>query len=292
MIENSWQEIRPSRFKVAQVYTKRMALRNFNSEPYLSGDLFADHSDYNYHPISFRYNRSWYKSLKNAKVIFCPSSDLYQFLEEFHSKISAKVIIAGNGDHEFHEPPRLVPKSLKHIFLQNSFISDNSRFSTLPIGIENIRYGVNGLPRNLNSGNQLKNGKILFGPFGLTHQERVRALKNIEKSSLPIDIISGRVDPKPFAELMSQYSFVAAVRGNGVDTHRLWESLYRGCTPLIKKDLWAESLFGYKLPIEIVEDWDEASLSQALERAPKNFDPTKIPSLWWPYWKASINAYT
>jgi hypothetical protein len=90
---------------------------------------------------------------------------------------------------------------------------------------------------------------------------------------------------------MSEYSYVAAVRGNGVDTHRLWESLYRGSIPVIKRDLWANSLIQYNLPISLVDDWDEINLSSIISQAPIDFDPQSTPALWWPYWKALINAY-
>ncbi len=284
--------MRPSRLKVLGVYSKRVVFRSFNSKPFLSGDLFADNADYVHMPLRFRYNRSWYKSLKSARVIFCPSENLQEFFHDFGQVITAKVIISGNGDHEFHEPLSDLPQSVRHLFLQNSFISDNHLFSTLPIGIENLRFGVNGLPWLMNPGQAApRMEKILMGPFGLTHPERFSAFELFSSENSIVDLFSERTSPKDFAQTMRRYKFVAAIRGNGVDTHRLWESLYRGCFPVLTADAWSESLRKYNLPLEIVPEWSLESLERILLSARTQFTPSKVESLWWPYWRKLINGY-
>jgi len=285
-------EIQPSRLKVLGVYSKRLLFRSLNSKPYLSGDLFVDNADYVHMPLSFRYNRSWYKDLKSAKVIFCPSQNLQEFLQDFGKVLSAKVVISGNGDHEFHAPPSDIPASVKHLFLQNSFVSDDHLISTLPIGIENFRYGVNGLPWLMNPGREsARLNKILMGPFGLTHPDRIFAFQTFATENKVVDLVSARTSPKSFAEIMRGYKFVAAVRGNGVDTHRLWESLYRGSTPIVKTDAWSQSLIKYEFPIQFVQDWTVDELEKLLSLHLSQFAPWKIQSLWWPYWKRLINSY-
>jgi hypothetical protein len=292
MTVHPWMEKRPSRLKVLGVYSKRAVFRSLNSKPYLSGDLFADNADYVHMPLRFRYNRSWYKDLKSALVIFCPSGNLQEFLQVFGKDISAKVIISGNGDHEFHEPPVDVPSSVKHLFLQNSFVSDNRFISTLPIGIENFRYGVNGLPWLMGPGeNTVKVKKILMGPFGLTHPDRISAFELFSPENSVVDLISDRTTPKAFAQTMRSYKFVAAIRGNGVDTHRLWESLYRGVFPILKADQWSQSLEKYELPLQIIQDWTFEEMEKILATRLTQFAPSKIKSLWWPYWRRLINSY-
>jgi hypothetical protein len=273
------------------VYSKRLAFRNFNSAPFLSGDLFADKADYVHNPTKFRYNRSWFRELKDAQVVFCPSSDLQNFFLEFGKSIQAKVILCGNGDFDFISVPTNVPNTVKHLFLQNSFISDGRRISTLPIGIENIRYGVNGFPSDMMPRKGLsRNNKVLVGPFGLTHSDRLQAFNNFKVENEDVDLITERLSPKDFSNLMQKYRFVAAVRGNGVDTHRLWESLYRGVVPILKDDAWSRSLASYDLPISYVTNWDLLSLHNLLSETPISFDSKNLPALWWPYWKQKINA--
>lgn len=289
--DHPWSEKRPSRIKVLGVYSKRALLRSFNSKPYLSGDLFADYADYVHLPVSYRYNRSWWNSLKQAQVIFCPSDHLQDFLSNFSSDINARVIISGNGDHDFKSIPEDIPKSIQKLYLQNSFISDGHRIETLPIGIENLRYGVNGLPHNLkfNPRSQRQN-KVLMGPFGLTHPDRIQAFDEFQHLNQSVDLIQDRIMPGDYAKLMSQYKFVASVRGNGVDTHRLWEALYRGCVPLLIEDSWSRSLAQIKIPHRLVNEWSLEEVQETLQYPDQAFNPKSIPSLWWPYWKEKIES--
>ena len=290
MTVHPWRERRPSRLKVLGVYSKRAVLRNFNSRPFLSGDLFCDNADYVFRPTEMRLNRSWYKSLKNAKVIFCKGSDLDDFLSEYSDVITAKVILAGNSDRDFYEEPKVIPKSVKHLFLQNSFISDGKKFSTLPIGIENIRYGVNGLPWHMESDSKVERiNRILMGPFGLTHPDRLSAFEYFTANCDSVDLLMNRLTPTDFAAIMRSYRFIAAIRGNGVDTHRLWESLYRGCIPILKDDAWSRSLSSLNLPIQYVSEWDNEYLNPLISSKETPFNPRDLQALWWPFWKRVIN---
>lgn len=53
------------------------------------------------------------------------------------------------------------------------------------------------------------------------------------------------------------HSFTLCPRGNGVDTHRLWETLYMGSIPIVREDIthrdWTD------LPILFVKDWAEVT---------------------------------
>ena len=292
MNSHPWMESRPSRLKVSGVYTKRAIFRSLNSKPFITGDLFADNADYVHMPLPFRYNRSWYKDLKSARVIFCPSENLQEFLRVFGKEVTAKVIISGNGDHEFHTPPSDIPRSVRHLFLQNSFVSDNQLISTLPIGIENLRYGVNGLPWLMHpSPDKPRINKVLMGPFGLTHSDRISAFELFSTKNEVVDLVLERTSPRSFAQTMRDYKYVAAIRGNGVDTHRLWESLYRGSFPILKADEWSQSLTKYELPIQLVQDWSMEDLERILLKPLTQLAPVEIKSLWWPYWQRLINSY-
>lgn len=59
-----------------------------------------------------------------------------------------------------------------------------------------------------------------------------------------------------FLREISQSKFVICPRGNGVDTHRLWESLYLGSIPIVKYEKTYHDNF-LDLPILFIEDWDQ-----------------------------------
>ena len=58
-------------------------------------------------------------------------------------------------------------------------------------------------------------------------------------------------------EELSSCRFVAAPRGNGLDTHRLWEALYVGSYPIVKTSS-LDSLYA-DLPVVIIRDWSEVT---------------------------------
>lgn len=286
--------VRPSRYKVSKIYLSRAINWRKNNSPFLSGDSFADLCDYVAYPPRFRNIGQNFEDLKKAKVIFCPSDRLEEFLSDFKGSINAKVILAGNSDHEFHYRPEFIPRSVKALYLQNSFISDNTHIFTLPIGIENRRLGENGKPRNFQGPDLIgkKINKVLFGPFSNTHPDRLTVQMIFDWSSEWHEYLNHRLPPKNFARLIKNYSYVASVRGNGVDTHRLWESLYHGTVPIIRKDAWSRSLSDLKLPLKFIDTWTMENIKMLLEdQTAQNFVPTKYPALWMDYWKAKFDSH-
>ena len=262
-----------------------------NSRPYLTIDSFADFCEVNVTPTKYRDKKPSLKEISNAKSIFCRSDKLQDFLDTHQNIVSASIIVSGNTDFEFHEKLRNIPASVKRLYLQNCFICDDSLYQTIPIGIENFRLGVNGNPRYLKKktfyGN--RKNKVLLGPFSLTHIDRSIVYNSIQTSEY-IDVVKKRIAPKKLSNVFQNYKFIAAVRGNGVDTHRIWEALYRGCIPIVQKSDWSSFLTELALPIEFVSNWTTIELKKCIDTSIINeFDPSNIASLWMPYWESRMN---
>jgi len=281
---------RPSRFYVAQVYFKRAIRWRRNSHPFISGDAFADLADYVYKPPRWRnYNKNL--SISDAEVIFCRSHELQEMLDTYSEILTAKVLIASNSDFEFRELPRNIPTSVKALFLQNSFISDNIFVFTIPIGVENFRLGVNGNPRYIRFRPQIEERptRVLFGPLGLTHPLRKEVIETFGSLHPDWDLLNTRISPQEYDLYANKYAYISAVRGNGVDTHRLWESLYRGLTPIVAADDWWDSLSGLFPQVISVAEWQPHEIKNVvLSRGKQNFNPKEIVALWMPYWEKRI----
>jgi hypothetical protein len=68
-----------------------------------------------------------------------------------------------------------------------------------------------------------------------------------------------------------------------MDTHRFWEALTRHSLPVVKDSAWARTLEKY-VPLIILPDWDEESVSSIFGFQSKNWDFSKIDFLdpmWW-----------
>jgi hypothetical protein len=227
--------------------------------------------------------------VKDARVIFCNGYLAEDFINSFGKHLSAKVLIVGNSDKDWYDFPIALAPGIKSIFLQNSFVTD-SRIVPLPIGIENLSYYRNGRSKNFRDSfiRSEKVDKVLVGPLSPTHELRRTFMENIFDSPR-IEVISNRVmEPYQYAKVSSTYGYIASPRGNGEDTHRTWESLYRGCSPVLLRNKWSESLSSFGLPISYVDEWTPERL-EVLEPF-KRFNPSEIHSLWWPYWQSKIKS--
>lgn len=80
----------------------------------------------------------------------------------------------------------------------------------------------------------------------------------------PANSMEGR---KTFLTSARNHHYVLCPRGNGIDTHRLWETLYMGSIPIVIRDIahsdWTD------LPILFVNSWDDVTeefLTSQIER--------------------------
>jgi hypothetical protein len=270
-------------------YTRKFRMYRANSSPYLSGDLFADKADISLYGPRFRGSKPSIKEVSTAKVIFCPSHMYESMIRDYGKAISAKVIILGNSDRDFDNHEMDIPESVTRVFLQNSTII-NPRFRCIPIGLENIRIAVNGLPKffNENLVSQDKNGRMLIGPFGNTHAER-EMLSHLRPGKYEnFDVFAGRWSPLEFSKISSKYSLIAAPRGNGLDTHRFWEALYRGSIPVVRGTAWSQDMLKIGIPCVEIPDWSIDNLYRVAQFQTEKIYPERIPALWWPYWKSQI----
>ena len=60
-----------------------------------------------------------------------------------------------------------------------------------------------------------------------------------------------------FLRDIRNHSFVLCPRGAGIDTHRLWETLYMGSIPIVKNDVAHENWLD--LPILFIDSWDQVT---------------------------------
>lgn len=280
--------------KMSSVVNRSYRFRYFwsNSKPFLSGDLFADESDIALYGPRFRNIPRIFRRLSEAKVVFCPGEMVDSLFEDLGNRISPKVIVVGNSDRDFNHFDFRLPKSVKHVFLQNQLFID-ARFTPLPIGLENIRIGINGLPRNFLLDSAPTKNSILVGPFSPTHEERYSLLDRINVGETPDFVVvqKSQLPPTKYSDLASQYQFVACPRGNGHDTHRFWETLYRGSIPVVRRSIWSYQFTQMGLPIRELDDWEELLINKDLRKIDIFFRPKDLEIIWWPYWRNLIARY-
>lgn len=279
-----------SRYAYAKILARRLRYRNRTSAPFLSSDAFRKLAN-----ISIRMETDIEQaldSLNEKSVVFCTSELVDKFLSSLGYSQSGKILIAGDSDLDFTIELPLSTRAFQKIYLQNSLISDNNLIFTLPIGVENVRLGGEiGLPRNLQSGKVWTERKrmVLNGPYSISYDGRRDLNNSIVYSNKFFTNVLDFVTPKEYASLVGEHRFVICPRGNGKDTHRFWEALYRGAIPIVLKDSWSLSLSILGIPFLGVNDFQPKTILDSVSSALINrdfddFRPSSIESLWISYW--------
>ena len=87
-----------------------------------------------------------------------------------------------------------------------------------------------------------------------------------------------------YVRALRSHTFCLAPRGNGIDTHRMWEALYAGCIPIVQRSLALKDFAD--LPIFFVDDWaqaaDEATLLKVRDEfRARTWDLRKLTLSYW-----------
>ena len=140
-----------------------------------------------------------------------------------------------NSDHHFDENYLdLINHSTTNcIYAQNVDVQPNSRVNMLPIGIANSMWP---------HGDLLTLYKVMNETYFLGKNKNIYVNINPNTFGFRRDVltalkgkfeISGNKPYEEYLRELAQHKFCLCIRGNGVDTHRFWESLYLGVIPVI-----------------------------------------------------------
>lgn len=183
-------------------------------------------------------------SLDKYKSIFVFTHDLELFYSKFKENIDNKIIISHNSDHEIN-----FIENVKLHLAQNCLINSPNLIS-IPIGIENMQWFDHNIFHKVRKININKSKNIYFYFSLTTHKTREECynkLKNILEWNVK------KTKEEYFKELAC-HKYAICPRGNGLDTHRIWECLYLNVIPIIIKNDFPNI---ENLPIIILDNWDQ-----------------------------------
>jgi hypothetical protein len=196
--------------------------------------------------------------INKYKTLFVFTHDLDKFYNNYD--ISDKILITHNSDHEINKK-----YNCKKHFCQNNFIKDNI---SIPIGIENNQWFNHNLLIEVLNMNITKN-KLIYFNFNLnTHPSRINCY-NILKNKL---IKNNNLPKKEYFIELAKHKYCICPRGNGLDTHRLWECLYLDVIPIMIKD---DNINISNLPIIFLEKWEDLDINN-LPNIFKNLENSKL----------------
>jgi len=256
----------------------------------LSGDAFADLADLVVDSKLLNNRTRLYQRIEESSVIFCPSDLIEHLLDLTKHCNEVTILIIGNGDKNFYELSHLLKKFAKYLFIQNSFISDDRKVFTLPIGLENKRLGVNGMIKFAASKVKTLETSILVGPFSLTAKLRNGLSKEFFLGYDQFDVREQRLNLADYSKALHSHKYVLCPEGNGMDTHRLWETLYAGSIPIVSRNSWSDSLIDAGFPLVQTDVWTPQDILKEISISEfENYDARNLQQLWIPFWEKKFS---
>lgn len=189
-------------------------------------------------------------NLDNYNSIFVKTDILNKFYDKFENMIENKTIFTHNSDIEINE---LYIKNLDKVNFQLSqnCLINHHKLISLPIGIENRQWLDHEIFHNIRIRKDIPKTKDFYFFFSLdTHPSRAECY-NALKNKL---IWNDKKDKENYFIELKKHKYAICPRGNGIDTHRLWECLYLDVIPIV---IESDFINIYNLPIIILNNWNE-----------------------------------
>ena len=246
-------------------------------EDYITGNKFIDIAD-------------------SSSAVFSKTDFI---LEHKESEIST--FITHNSDYHIDERVfKFKPKGLKRWYAQNKDYESESLFC-IPIGLENMKLRVsNGSKMGRYSScpeNGMDKGLYISDLSSKENNHKSLVYMNHNVNTFPLErgFVSNLFKDKnwvtkksnihwsEYYKDISSHKFSICPRGNGVDSHRTWESLYLRTIPIVRKSIAMNEF--QDLPILFIDDWncitEEFLLKSYEEMKSKLYNLSKMKISYW-----------
>lgn len=257
-----------------------------SSEPYISGDTFRKHSKHVRDEIS----QIDYSAVEKNDIVFIKTDYLDEFLNNEINKIKNYfILITHNSDYPITKKHTelLGNKNIKWFAQNLSFdASKDLRFEPLPIGLENRSFLKHGKIKNFDifiPDKNKKNNKIYCSFNTLTNKKRIDVLNCVKENKLTD--IENFSNHRNYIKKLSNYKFSICPIGNGLDTHRFWESISVHTLPIVENSEFIQNFKKLGVPMLILENWNdieninEATLINIYEDNYKKFNTENFLSI-------------
>ena len=247
--------------------------------------------------VSDETNAIWYFNpninLKENDVIFCHTDMvlvLFSLLKNIESLKNLKLITHQSDTSINRKLWRKKPSCISEWYSTNVNYSTDKLIS-IPIGIGNpyMKIYENQIDMIVKiSASEIVKKNTAYSAFRINTNtpERLRAFFALRKKEWSQSPVKKEV-PLMYLQNLNSSKFTICPWGNGIDTHRIWESLYLGSIPVTRYHKVYEQFKIY--PIIFIKNWKKISLSELMNHA-KNLDfKANLEFLDINYWEGIVN---
>lgn len=230
------------------------------------------------------------KSLKDNDIIYTHTFYVKQLFEVI-SKIDTKLrIITHNSDQNVDESYQL-PSNVIKWYAQNVNVV-NPRIESIPIGLENDRWypELRKKEKMADKNKEMIHFKnLVYMNYNISNNPaRRQPVYDLLKGKSWVTTEEGKNGQNfdSYINNIYHHKYVICPEGNGMDTHRTWETLYMGTIPIEKKNI--NNSFHVDMPILLVNEWSEITVELLTVIWPDLFCKRNIKKLTFDYWKNKI----
>lgn len=218
------------------------------------------------------------ENIANAQINFCRSNKFVEFVvENFDKSIVLTQSIEYKPDDKFLLATYSgligsfnIPEQVKRIYTNNSYVQEE-KIKEIPLGVYNKEVMEQKYKNYKN-----KNGKILVAIEQNTMSRLVSQvyLHGYSKNCKSITVLYDKVPVDEFYDLVNEHSFVFCPYGNGLDTYRLWETLYLGSVPILdhSHQKYIDNIFNI-IRISTLDDYDKILENPFINNVIKTIHP-------------------
>lgn len=244
---------------------------------FITGEKFKEVGDFTYSPgirhrddydgLQNTFNKN---GLKDLNIVYTHTIYAMQLLDLISYIGKEFIVITHNADVNIDES-FIVPGNVKRWFAQNVNVI-NDKIESIPIGLENDRWFKH-IRKKEKMEARIRTVKQNYNLVYMNHNIKT----NPSERELPYRLFGNRpwvtsvrgVNGSGFDQYLDNvynHKFMICPRGNGMDTHRLWECLYMGTVPIVKKDI--NNWFYNRLPILYVDEWEDVNEGMLIDKLP------------------------
>jgi hypothetical protein len=235
------------------------------------------------------------KNLNDVNIVYLHTMYKNQFFDLIRYLDNKFIVITHNSDINISNIDNL-PNNVIKWYSQNVNYRDE-RLESLPIGLENSRWFTeinkkNKIINKIQTNKNIKNLVYINHNINTNKKERIIPYDLFKtKKFATCDFGGNGYDFNHYIDSVYNHKFVICPEGNGIDTHRTWETLYLKTIPIEKRNI--NNSFYQDLPICFVNNWEEITedfLNSEYDRIINN-NNFNLKKLKFAYWQEKIKKY-
>lgn len=210
----------------------------------------------------------------NPRRIFCYAHRLDYFRKWLPFLQNPFVLVTHNSDENITAAcADILSHPLLVAMYSQNVLYNHPKLFCLPIGIANKMWAHGNLGA-LEAVRALKvaktRGFYFYFAVGTNRAAREPCKASLERKGLRF----GSSQPyNTFLADLAAHKFAICPAGNGIDSHRLWECLYLGVTPVVLRNAFTE-IFAASFPCVVLDSWEDFDAERILGR----WRPFELPT--------------